>query len=337
MRTFLRRAVIAMLIGVALYGVFVAYAGYSKIKSSLEIFHYSAFIAALGLALVNYLARYFKWEYYLKRLEIRHVRKFDSLLIFLSGFVLTVTPGKVGEVFKCAVLKQTHGVPAARTAPIVVAERMTDVIGVIILIVVGSAGFHGGLPWAAAGTTAVAAGLTLILWRRPVLTIIGWIERGPERLRPLGPKLHESFNSLRILASPGALLCPAFLSVIGWGAEGVGLDLLLRGFGGHPSVMLSIFFYATATLAGAVIPVPGGLGITETMIQQQLVEIGHVGLGVATSSMILIRFSTLWFAVVIGFLALTLLRGRYPSLQAEGEPVPPQVLPTDPSRDEATP
>ena len=60
----------------------------------------------------------------------------DSLLIFLTGFVLTITPGKVGEVFKSAVLARTHGVPVARTAPVVVAERLTDAIGVIVLIAV---------------------------------------------------------------------------------------------------------------------------------------------------------------------------------------------------------
>ena len=94
--------------------------------------------------------------------SIRGVGRVDSLLTFLSGFVLTVTPGKVGEVFKSLVLFETHGVPVARTAPIVVAERVTDVIGVVVLIVLGSLGFSGGLLWAGLGAAAVLVLLVVV-------------------------------------------------------------------------------------------------------------------------------------------------------------------------------
>src|SRR5690606_12923382 len=146
------------------------------------------FVGALGLASFNYGLRFLKWQYYLARLEIRGIRAVDSLLIFLSGFVLTVTPGKLGEVFKSAVLQETHGVSAARTAPIVVAERLTDVVAIILLVLLGSLGFPGGLPWAMAGILCVALGLVCILWRAPLDALIAWMERKPgktwQRLAP---------------------------------------------------------------------------------------------------------------------------------------------------------
>lgn len=327
MKRFIRRAVIAMLLGVVVYGAFVLYAGFHRITGSLATFHWWTFAVAIALATLNYAIRYVKWEYYLARLKIKHVSKLDSLLVFLSGFVLTITPGKVGEVFKSAVLAETHHVPMRRTAPIVVADRLTDVIGVIILIVAGSAGFAGGLPWAIAGSTAVAIGMVFIIWQRPALALIRIIEHGPHRLRPLAPKLRESFEALRILAGPSALFWPICLAILGWASEGVALYALLAGFGRPPSVTLCIFFYATATLAGAVIPVPGGLGVTETMLQEQIVHLGHIAAGAATSAMILVRFATLWWAVLIGFGALAALRVRYPSLlRDEREPVAPGVV-----------
>ncbi|GMV12304.1 MAG: flippase-like domain-containing protein [Polyangiaceae bacterium] len=318
MKGFLRKLVIAMLLGVAVYGVFVAWAGYRDIRASLQSFRWSAFALALGLASANYGLRFLKWEYYLARLEIRGIPKLDSLLVFLSGFVLTVTPGKVGEVFKSAVLAETHGVAAARTAPIVVAERLTDVIGVIALIVIGSLGFSGGLLWAGIGSAAVACGLVFVLWRAPGEALLAFLERRPGRLASAAPKLREAFDSLRIVASPGALLWPSFLSVLGWGGEGVALYLLVRGFGVDVPAPLAMFFYATATLAGAVIPVPGGLGVAEAMIQEQLVRLARVPHSAATSAMILIRFATLWWAVVVGFVALAVLRRRFPRLMRDG-------------------
>lgn len=321
MTGFLRRVILAMLLGVLVYGVIVAVTGYQRIQSSLSTFHWSAFAIALGMATSNYTLRVLKWEYYLARLGIRGIPKLDSALIFLSGFVLTVTPGKVGEIFKSAVLARTHEVSAARTAPIVVAERLTDLIGVIILIVAGSAGFSGGLGWAIAGSILVFIGVICVLWQRPLQALVDWMGRGPHALRRFAPKAREAVESLRVLASPVALLWPSFLSVIAWAFEGFALYYLLVGFGIKAPIPLVVFFYSTATLAGAIIPVPGGLGIVEGMIQQQLVRLGGVAAGTATAAMILVRFATLWWAVAVGFIALFILRARYPSLALRDDDV----------------
>jgi glycosyltransferase 2 family protein len=316
-----RRILGAVLLGILVYGAFVLYAGLSEIRESLDRFAWSALALALALATLNYLVRFVKWQYYLARLEVRGVGALDSLLIFLSGFVLTITPGKVGEVFKSAVLAKTHGVPAERTAPIVVAERLTDAIGVIALIVVGSGAFAGGLGWALAGTLAVAVGVALIVWQGPALAVIAWCERRPGFLGRIAPKFRVAFGSLRVVAGPAALLWPTLLSIVAWAAEGVALYVLLRGFAANVPLGVAVFFYSTATLAGALIPVPGGLGVAETMIQEQLVRLGGVPQGDATAAMILVRFATLWWAVLVGFLALALLRLRYPERLGAAEVV----------------
>jgi len=312
MNRFLRRIMSAMLLGVLVYGAFVLYTGLAKIQESLSRFHWASFALALTLASSNYFIRFAKWQYYLSRLGIRGVAWLDSLLIFLSGFVLTITPGKVGEVFKSAVLARTHDIPAERTAPIVVAERLTDAIGVIALIVVGSGAFAGGLGWALAGTVIVGTGVALIVWERPGLALVAWLETRHGALGRVGPRLRVALGSLRIVAGPAALIWPTLLSLLAWACEGVALFVLLRGFDAAVPLGVAIFFYSTATLAGALIPVPGGLGVTETMIQEQLVRLGGVPAGDATASMILVRFATLWWAVLVGFAALTALRLRYP-------------------------
>jgi uncharacterized membrane protein YbhN (UPF0104 family) len=315
--TQLRRLISALLLGVALYGVAIAYTGFHAIGDSLGSFRWITFFAAVGLASANYFLRFLRWQYYLRKLDVRGVAASDSLLVFLSGFVLTMTPGKVGEVFKSAVLGQTHGVPVARTAPIVVAERLTDLIGVVTLILCGSAGFASGLPWALAGATAVMIGLVLILWERPSTALLAWMDGHP-RLGKIAPKLREAIESLRLLASPSALILPMLLSIVAWACEGVALWVVLQGFNASAPMLLSVFFYETASLAGALIPVPGGLGVVETMLREQLVRLGGVPASVATSSMILVRFATLWWAVAVGFGALGILRRRYAVLRGAG-------------------
>jgi uncharacterized membrane protein YbhN (UPF0104 family) len=76
-----------------------------------------------------------------------------------------------------------------------------------------------------------------------------------------------------------------------------------------------VFFYETASLAGALIPVPGGLGVVEGMIREQLVVLAKVPEAIATSSMLLVRLATLWWAVLVGFVALAVLRRRHAVLR----------------------
>lgn len=321
MNRLLRRLLVAMILGVFVYAGFALYRGIHEIGESLGRFSWSAFAVACALAFGNYLTRFLKWEFYLARLDIRGVPKLDSLLTFLSGLVLTVTPGKVGEVFKSLVLYQTHDVPVARTAPIVLAERLTDVIGIVILIVAGSASFLGGLVWAGAGSILVLAVLVAVSSDRVFQLLIGFFERGPERARKLAPKVREAWSSLRTMTTPGALVLPTLLSILAWFLEGLALWVILRGFGETTPLLMACFFYATATLAGALIPVPGGLGVTEGTLEEQLHHFGNVGTATSTSAMILVRFATLWFAVLVGFVALALLRLRFPALGRDGAAV----------------
>lgn len=314
----------AILFGVALYVAFAIYGGIQKIGADLARFNWWAFAAACLLAFCNYCVRFLKWEFYLARLEIRGVAKVDSFLMFLAGFILTITPGKVGEVFKSVVLYDLKGVAIERTAPIVVAERLTDLIGIIVLIAAGSLGFAGGLKYAAFGSIVVLSLVVIVASRKLSLGIIDLIAKTPGPGARIAPKLRHAYESLTILVAPKNLIVPAGLSIVAWAFECLALWIVLKGFDVDMSPLVSAFIYATATLAGAL--APGGLGVTEGMLQAQLVELAHIPKGESVAAIFLVRLATLWFAVAVGFVALAILRRRHPSLFAsstepEGAPL----------------
>ncbi len=313
-----RRVLVVMMFGILLYGAFLVYTGLADVGARFQQFGWWSFAAACGLAALNYLLRFLKWEFYLGILGIRGIPKFESLLTFLSGFVLTISPGKVGEVFKSFVLLRTRGIPVERTAPIVIAERVTDVIGIVAMITVGSLGFQGGLGWAGAGAALVVGLLVFVASPRLSTWAVVRLGRMPGAIGRVGsrlaPKLLTALEQLRELTTPSRLIVPTLLSVASWSLEGLGLWLILKGFAQTTPVALAAFSYATATLAGAIVPLPGGLGVTDKLIEQQLTHLGGVPLAVAFSAMLLIRFATLWFAVLVGFSALGILRARHPSL-----------------------
>lgn len=325
-----RRVIAVMLLAVAVYGALALYGGVGKMAKSLESYAYWTFAAACGLAFFNYVLRFFKWEYYLDVLGIEGVPKGESFLTFLSGFVLTVTPGKVGEVFKSIILFQLRQVPIQRTAPIVVAERVTDLIGVIFLITVGSFSFKGGMVWASFGAAVVLGLLVFVSSPKLARRFLDVLPRLPGPLgRAAGrvvPKIEEALDQLRELTTPRRLIWPTLLSIAAWTSEGVALWVILGGFASpRPALPFTAFVYATATLAGALIPVPGGLGVTDGLIKEQLSRLGGVPDGTDTAAMMLVRFATLWFAVLVGFVALAILRASRPWLSGDvgGHPQTP--------------
>lgn len=320
----IRRILLAVLVAILLYGGVVAFSGYQAISTSLASFRWATLLGAVGLASCNYVLRFFKWQFYLRTLNVTGVSVTDSALIFLSGFVLTVTPGKVGEVFKSAVLAKTHGVPLETTAPVVIAERLTDVIAIVLLVSLGCVGFTQGIYWALAGGLAVSLLLFLIVSPAPTRWLFQKMAKSARGETWL-PKLRAAHSSLLKLTSGASLGWPVVLSTVGWGLEGLALHWLLLGFSVSPALPTSLFFYATSTLAGALIPVPGGLGVTESILLEQLVNVAQVPLAIATSSMILIRFATLWWAVIVGFFSLALLRIRYPRALGGEDPSAPST------------
>ena len=84
-------------------------------------------------------------EYYLRLLEIR-VKPGLSLAIFLSGFMMLLTPGKVGELVKSLLLRGAVGTPLTRSAPIVFAERLSDGLAMVFLPLSGCSRYPAGWP-----------------------------------------------------------------------------------------------------------------------------------------------------------------------------------------------
>jgi glycosyltransferase 2 family protein len=318
------KRLIAVVLAVALlYGAIALLGDVRALRATLSGYAWWTFAASLALSLGNYGLRFFKWEFYLRRLGIRDVPWTESFCIYVSGFAMSVTPAKAGEVFKSALLASARGYPIARTAPIIIADRLTDLISLIAMVALGGMFFPGG--WIAAlAASALVVALMLFVLVRPLGE---WAIALTERFavgRRLAPKLHDAYDALRILASPQALLLPTAISVVAWALEALGLWIIMVGLGAPVRVSLAGFVYATSTLAGAVAMLPGGVGGAEITMISLLLALSHgaVGAAAAKAGTLLCRLATLWFAVVLGALSLAWFRRRYDRHRDEPAPLP---------------
>lgn len=307
------RILAVVIAGVVVFAGFSVYADVSELGSRLAGFGWWAFAAALGLAGLNYCIRVFRWELYLRARGIS-VPLGTSALIFLSGFALAVTPGKLGELIKSYLLRESAGVPMARSAPIVVAERVTDLLALLILGVIGVALYGVATSMVAAAGAMIVGGLVVLSWPRLARGVIGVVCRPRPLARFAGPLL-VFHGGLVELMRPWPLAWSTLLGVVAWLCECLGFALIISAFPGTDvPVGLATLIYAATTVAGALSFLPGGLLVTEATMTLFLVQSSRgVDEPTAVAATILTRLATLWFAVVIGLVALAILRRIAPS------------------------
>ena len=297
--------VIAVVIGGA---AVAAFGDVRKLADQLDGFYWPAFAGALGLALANYAIRLARWEAYLRRQEVVVPRR-SSILVFGAGLSLSITPGKLGELVKSYLLRELHDIPVTRTAPIVVAERLTDLIALLLLAVVGSATYGIATTLVISASCLIALGLVLLAWPRPTRALIDLVST-PRIVRRYRRSLHAMYDGAATLCRPAPLTLATALAVPAWACECVGFSLIVNAFSGASvSLGLALAIYASTTIAGALSFLPGGLGVTEGAMTVLLV-IGSAQLSraVALDATLLTRLATLWFAVILGLGCMVLAR-----------------------------
>lgn len=336
-----QRLLLVMVAGIAVFASISIYADVSELGDRLAGFGWWAFGAALALALLNYAIRYLRWSLYLRARAIDVPARL-SILTFLSGLALSVTPGKIGELIKSFLLRETCNISVARSASVVVAERVSDLIALLVLGIAGTAVYGMARGMVLAGAAFIGTGLLVLSWPRLAHAVINLISRaGP--LRKLAPRLREFYEGLADLVRPVHLTWSTALAVAAWLGECVGFALIISAFPGTDVPLgLAILIYATTTIAGALSFLPGGLLVTEATMTIFLVETArNVDEPTAVAATILVRLATLWFAVGIGIIALVVFRRVAPAakkaLEQEGaleyEPEPAQGDEGGPGRD----
>lgn len=317
-----RRALLGLGLGLLAYVAFAAFHDLRGLGEALAAIPWWAPAAACGLSLANYLVRFPRWQRYLRLVGSR-VSGRRSLLIYLAGLSLTVSPGKLGEAIKSWLLREVDGTPVSRSAPIVLAERLTDLFGFLMLIGLfgalgaGGPGRDGVAALALAAGIGLALGLTLEGPRALLLRLGGRLPLLGRRIGSVRAALESSAELLR----PREWALPSALATLGWGLECVGCWLIATSAlppdaAAIPSLSLPAVghAFALAAVAGAVVVLsPGGLGVTEGVLCV-LLTAGYRDAGLpdpeamALSVTLVTRLCTLWFGMVVGWIALGLFR-----------------------------
>lgn len=305
-----RRMMAGILIGVVVVVGVVILSDAGALSRALRDFDWRLLPLVLGLTILNYTMRFIKWQYYLRLLGVSSLSRRDSLMIFLAGFTMVMTPGKVGEVLKSYLVRQREGVPMTRTAPVIFAERLSDGFALLVLSGIGLTYFRNGWQLLLAGAVVMVFGLFVLQRESWIHAILRRLERTRVGHRR-GEAMLELYDSMRTLLRLRPLVTAIGIGVTSWLGECVAFFLVLVGLGIPATwsvLMASIFVFAASTWVGGASMLPGGLGAAElTVAGLLLVTIDDPAMtsALAGTATLLIRFATLWFGVLIGIIALS--------------------------------
>ncbi|MEM6387660.1 MAG: lysylphosphatidylglycerol synthase transmembrane domain-containing protein [Pseudomonadota bacterium] len=292
--------ILIVLVIVGLAGLAMA-TGWEETLGALRALNAFEIAILLVLSLVNYLCRSVRWHVFATRLGVATTLH-QNTRHFLGGFAMSVTPGRVGELVRMRWLRRETGWSFERTAPLVLVDRAADLTAMAMLLALAVAlsatGLVGAVP-----VVFLAVIAAIIATRPKLLRAAGDFGHvASHRSFPrLFVRVRRAAASLSAFSGAGLTLMAGILGVLGWLAEGYAFYILLDWMGAEVGFWTAIGIFIFATLAGGLTGAPGGLGGAEAAMVALLLLDG-VPAEIAVPATLVIRVTTLWFAILIGIL-----------------------------------
>ncbi|OGC91564.1 MAG: hypothetical protein A2W25_03630 [candidate division Zixibacteria bacterium RBG_16_53_22] len=299
-----RAMLLVVLLSAAGYLAFSLWGGWQEVVEAIARVGFIGIAITLAFSLINYGLRFLRWQKYLALLGHR-VYWLESLRIYIAGFGLTVLPVKVGETIRSVFLKQ-HGVSYPESLAAYFSEHLSNLISMLLLVAIGLWAYPQAKPMVVILAVLIFAVLIVLQQHKWLQTIEAFAQnRLPARAGKLiAHGIEIILHSGRCFRLP-VLLFGLALGLVAWGAEGVAFYYIMHLLGSDLSIQVALFIYAFSMLIGALSFLPGGLGGAEaTMVA--LLMLNHVAQPQAVAATVLIRLATLWFAVLLGMIALTM-------------------------------
>ena len=301
------KLLIVAVIAIGFYVGFLLISDFNIIYNKLTNFKIIYLPVILVLVSISWLALFFRWTILLKKIGISIPLK-ANFLIYLSSFSLSATPGQLGELIKSQMLKNKFNIPVAKTAPLVIIERLYDLTGAVFVSILGLWFLGVGVYIIIIASTCLTV-IFLILRSRTAFNKILNLVKNVKFLSKLTESLSESYDTIQLSLNRKTLFLSIISSIAYWFVIGVAAYFVLNAVGVDTvSYVNVISIYSSSLILGAASFIPGGIGVAEGSIAG-LLTLNGVDISIAFVLGILIRIFTLWYGVLVGFIALKISGG----------------------------
>ena len=296
------RLILVLVAVIGIYAIFLFISDYNIVSEKISNFKINYLPLILFLVSASWTPLFIKWHFLLKNCEI-HVPLKKSILVFLSGPAFEITPGQIGALVKSQILKTSSNIPRTKTVPIIVVEKVYDLIGAVLASIIGIV-ILGMEPHLIVIAILVLVTIFFFVYYRPASEIFfkqitkrKFFSKYVENISDFYEIVHKSTN-VKV-----ATIC-ILLALTYWFMVSAAAYYTLIAFDINILDYLKVLaIYATSTLLGAISFIPAGIGITEGSITG-LFTLNGIDVSTALILSVMIRVLILWFSVCVGFIAL---------------------------------
>lgn len=294
---------------------------WTDIRNAFRNADYWLIIPVMFCLLLSHYSRALRWKILMEPLGHKP-RIFNTYMAVLIGYMANLAVPRLGEVLKCTILARYEKVPADKLVGTIVAERAFDVLclSVVILItILTQADVIGGyinetlstIVQSKAGAFSITrivillaaflalTGITIFVFKR--FSHISFIQK----IKTILMGIWRGITSARYLRQKGWF---AFHTVFIWTMYlmSVQIGLFAMSETSVYGIKQSLSVLTMGSLA-LIVPAPGGgLGVYPAFVQQTM-EIYGLKLSLGLAFGWLMWSVQFFFALISGFIALTLL------------------------------
>lgn len=274
--------------------------GWEETRDGIARLAGAEIVLLLALSLVNYGFRGLRWHLFARKLGVPTTLRQD-LRHFFGGFAMSATPGRVGELIRMRWLRRETGWSFERTAPLMLADRASDLVALALILVLALALSADGIAGAVPLVFLALAAAWIATHPALLASIALWSYRATGRFKRLFARVRGASRSLAVFRSPWLIGFASGLGIVGWLAEGYAFYLLLSWMGADVGFWTATAVFIFSSLAGGLTGAPGGVGGAEA-VMIALLSLEGVPLAVSAPATLIIRVTTLWFAIGLGLL-----------------------------------
>ena len=311
----INKILIAVIIIIAIYAIFLIYSDLNLVKDHLGKFKIEFLPQIIGLVVLGWFVLFYRWILLLKKSDIQ-IPKLPNFYILMSGFALSIVPGKVGELIKSQLLKMKYNIPRTKTAPIIIVEQLNNLLGIITISCIGlgmmalfDIKFFVISIYVITAATIVLVLILIIINSKRVFRKIFLKVSKFKFISKYELSIDSSYDILKNLLSGKFVIVSITLSSIFWIIEGLVVYSVLLAFDIESLVfMTTITTYTSSILLGFISFLPMGIGVTEGTLTGFL-SLQGIEISLAATIVVFIRIFTRWIGVGIGFIFLKMSGG----------------------------
>ncbi len=300
-----KKYLIIIFVAVAIYSLFLFFSDFSIVYEKLQNFQITSLPLILLVVFSSWLVLFIRWMILLKKHQIQIPLKIN-FLIFFAGFTLAISPAKSGELIKSVLLKNKCGIAATKTIPIIFLERFYDIIGTTAVAIIGITflGLEFGIVLALVPIVILV--IFYLFYSKRSFDFTLKILNHIKPLQKFLSNIEESHEIIRHSSDVKTICSCSGLTIVFRIIEAIGILLILQALGINFIEFFNLLsMYSASVILGSISMSPGGLGVTEGSFAG-LLTLYELELQTTLAIAVIVRFFTMWFAIVVGFISLKL-------------------------------